>query len=179
MGIIINSLSLSATASALLDGHVGYGFRANSPSLDCAPADITQLDCSGFTRYLLYQATGKQIMLPDGSSNQESWCKSYKLAKVAYSTAASHDAWLRIAFIEASSGNPGHVWFVHNGLTLESHSGTGPDQRSWNTPVLKQGVSALLQDGTDVPPQVGANHYSGTKKLGWRALIAMNWLATA
>jgi hypothetical protein len=145
MGIIINADLLTATSSALLDGHIGYSLGAKAPSLDCAPADISQLDCSGFSRYLLYQATDKQIMLPDGSSNQLSWCKTNRLAKVAYSNAASYDGWLRIAFIEPNKKRAGHVWFVLNGMTLESHAGKGPDQRSWRTPVLVQEVTACYK----------------------------------
>jgi len=151
---------LTATVSALLDGHIGYSLGAKAPSLNCAPADVTQLDCSGFTQYFFYQATGMQILPPDGISNQLAWCKKCGLQKVAYSTAALNDGWLRIAFIESNTKQAGHVWFVLNGLTLESHEGTGPDRRIWRTPVLVKEVAACYKMAltynllTGAPPMI-------------------------
>jgi hypothetical protein len=141
VSILIDQSRLSAVCASLFDGHVAYCYGAKA-SLTADPATIQQIDCSGFVRYLTYQATNGQIVLPDGSWNQHRWCKSRKLSKVAYSTAAKRDGWLRIAFIESTASHAGHVWLVLNGMTLESDGSKGPDQRPWNYSILRKEVGA-------------------------------------
>jgi hypothetical protein len=137
---------LLEVSGKLMDGHVSYGLGSKAPSLDCDPAAITKIDCSGFVRYLLYQATDNQVVLPDGSWHQREWCQGKKLAKVDYEEAGSSDGWLRIAFISPRKGHAGHVWLILEGQTLESHGKTkGPDRRPWNTRVLTAGVSACFR----------------------------------
>ena len=140
MSIFISQNHLVAVCAGLLDGHVHYGFGAKASSLDVDPAAIGHIDCSGFIRYVTYRATDRHIKLQDGSWNHHAWCKAQKLSEVAYSTAALVDGWLRIAFIEPSKTHSGHVWFVLNGLTLESHGGKGPDRRPWNCRILASEV---------------------------------------
>jgi hypothetical protein len=139
-------------AGELMDGHVSYGLGSKAPSLHCKPSQITKIDCSGFVRYLIYQATDRRVIIHDGSVQQREWCEGHGLAKVDYSSAAKNDGWLRIAFIsprkahKGSKAVPGHVWLVLNGRTLESHGKhIGPDRRPWDTPVLKQHVAACYK----------------------------------
>lgn len=131
---------LKAVRNELLDGHISYRLGAKA-RLDAEPSTITHLDCSGFVRYLLYQASDKSLLLPDGSWIQREWCQKQKLEPVNYATAAECDGWLRIAFIDPKPNKAGHVWLIRNGQTLESHGRRiGPNQRPWDTPVLQKGV---------------------------------------
>jgi hypothetical protein len=150
--IWINAAVLLDLARQLMDGHIKYGFGSKA-RFQTKPEEIKAIDCSGFVRYLIYKATDGQVQMPDGSWNQDHWCKTSLLERADYATAASMDGWLRIAFIpvkKATAGRPGHpghkghaghVWLVLNGLTLESHGGKGPDRRPWDTAVLKSQVS--------------------------------------
>ena len=108
-------------------------------------SEIKSCDCSGFVRYVLYHSSDQQLKIHAGSWHQEEWCKSTLLAKVDYSTAANSDGWLRIAFLPKKNGKPRHVWFVLNGLTIESRGGKGPDRRAWDTPVLKKNAHACFK----------------------------------
>jgi hypothetical protein len=138
--VFIDSQYLLEISQKLMDGHVSYGWGSKAPSLSCDTSKIHRLDCSGFVRYLLYQASDSQLLLPDGSYIQHDWCKHSGLARVDYSSASANDGWLRIAFIPPAKHHAGHVWLILNGLTLESHGGKGPDRRAWNSKVLKTGV---------------------------------------
>ncbi len=135
-------LELSAE---LMDGHVKYVFGAK-PLLTKSAADVTEADCSGFVRYLLYHASDKRVKMPSGSWTQEDWCKKSGLPAVEYSTAALSDGWLRIAFLPKKDGHPRHVWLILNGQTIESHGRTiGPDRRLWDLPKLKNDAHACFK----------------------------------
>jgi hypothetical protein len=128
--------------AALMDGHIKYGMGAKARSLNADPADIKAIDCSGFTRYLLYRATDGQVNMVDGSDEQNAWCKRRHLRSETYTHVAGlMDGHLRIAFIprvykDGKVARAGHVWLVMDGKTLESHGSKGPSRRIWNTPVL-------------------------------------------
>ncbi len=146
MSIFIEYNYLMELCDALMDGHITYGMGAKAP-LDAQPADIRRIDCSGFTRYLIYQATDHEVKLVDGSDEQHAWCRKHKLASEDYmKSAASKDGKLRIAFIprlyaDGKLKKAGHVWLVHNGLTMESHGGVGPSRRPWNSSPLTSRVN--------------------------------------
>jgi len=135
------SSRLKSVRDQLLAGHISYQLGAKA-RLDALPTTIQHIDCSGFVRYLLYQASDRQLVMPDGSWKQREWCQKQRFEAVNYATAAECDGWLRIAFINPKPQRAGHVWLIRNGLTLESHGRTkGPDQRMWNTQVLQENVS--------------------------------------
>lgn len=138
------SLSLMETIFNNVDGRVGYLLGAKSPNLTCDTADIRQIDCSGFSRYVLARSSGQRLILPDGSQNQLAWCLSEGLHRVnPYSgvqSAAADPSRLFIAFLTPGKDGIGHVWLLRsrNGemQTRESHGHHGVDARDWNNPNL-------------------------------------------
>src|SRR5262245_61608512 len=119
--------------AALMDGHIEYSMGAKARPLTADPADIKVIDCSGFTRYLIYRATDGQVNMPDGSDEQNAWCKRRSLRSEKYMHVAGlKDGNLRIAFIpreykDGKLARAGHVWLVMDGKTLESHGSRGPN----------------------------------------------------
>ena len=144
MLIIIDGIHLFGLCRKLMDGHIHYGFGSKT-ALSSRPEDITSIDCSGFVRYLMYQASSAALRMPDGSVVQNEWCGHQQLPLVNYRDAARHDQLIRIAFLPPHHGHAGHVWLIHQGRTLESHGGKGPDRRIWNTPVLIGGVTQCYE----------------------------------
>lgn len=136
--IQINREHLLELCADLMDGHIVYAMGAKARTLHAEPADIPALDCSGFTRYLIFQATDGQVHLPDGSDEQNTWCVRQHLRPDSYAHVAGlGDGTLRIAFIPREYKNgrlhrAGHVWLLVDGRTLESHGSKGPDRRDWN-----------------------------------------------
>ena len=122
-------------------GTVKYKLGAK-PVINAEPGTFTKSDCSGYLRWILHQATWLKIIPPDGSWNQHEWCKRQDFKLCPYSDAAKSDSILRIAFIEAHDGKPGHVWLVISGKTIECCSRRGACRRAWNGPTLKNSVSA-------------------------------------
>jgi hypothetical protein len=123
-----------------------YRLGAKAPSLSCDSADISAIDCSGESRYLLAKATEQKLIIPDGSVNQHSWCEAWNLTKADYLHVATALPWMiYICFIEPTGRHPGHVWLVHDGDTLESHGGVGVTSRRWSAPVLMRQVSACYE----------------------------------
>lgn len=130
------------------DGHIKYSLGAK-PKMSAAPEDIKTSDCSGFVRYLLYNATNGVINCsPSGGTWwQNKWCKDNSLEVVEYATAADNDGWLRIAFIHGGKSKIGHVWLILGGKTIECHGGKGANRRPWDTKVLKDGVDVCYKLG--------------------------------
>jgi hypothetical protein len=139
----IDSARLMSLCDQLMDGHIHYGFGAKA-ALGASPASIHAIDCSGFVRYLMYQATNGHLTMPDGSWIQQEWCDHRKLKAVTYSSTAANDPILRIAFLPPTTHHhhhhAGHVWLILGGQTIESHGGAGPSRRPWNTPILLNNV---------------------------------------
>jgi hypothetical protein len=131
-------------SNQLMDGHVKYSYGAKA-ALDKEPSDVTALDCSGFSRYLLYKASNTAIVLPNGSANQKVYCDNQKLTKVEYSTCGEKDGWLRIGFLAKNGSVPGHVWLILDSLTLESCGDKGPTRRPWDQGVLKKNIWACYK----------------------------------
>jgi cell wall-associated NlpC family hydrolase len=119
----------------------GIGYHLGSKAALGAPiSTIQKIDCSGFVRYAIYYASGGSVKMPDGSWVQDEWCKKQGFTSVPYKRdACLGDDRLRIAFMHGTA--IGHVWFILNGQTIESHGGVGPDRRDWATPILVHNVS--------------------------------------
>lgn len=122
-------------------GRARYRLGAK-PKMEAIPGTPGFLvaDCSGYVRWLLYNLGIKDV--PDGSWNQEKWCITRKFKPTSYANAGLKDDRLRIAFISAKAGTPGHVWLTINGQTIESCGGVGTTRRPWDTPTIKQKVAA-------------------------------------
>jgi hypothetical protein len=135
------SLILLETIFNNMDGRVGYLLGAKAPSLACDTSDIRQIDCSGFTRYILARASAQRLILPEGSQNQLAWCLQEGLHRVnPYSgvqSAARDPSRLFIAFLTPGADGIGHVWLLRSRdgemQTRESHGGgVGVDSRPWD-----------------------------------------------
>jgi hypothetical protein len=136
-------LSLSfARAKAFLQAcmtstpRVTYGLGAKVPFLNAVPGrDFTKVDCSGFVREAVREATTPTLAFPDGSVVQHDWVDGQHFQKCSsVNDGKLDDGMMRIAFLrpqDVSSGI-GHVVLILAGKTLESHGGTGPDSRPWD-----------------------------------------------
>ena len=114
-------------------------------ALGSEPSPNTRtVDCSGYVRWLLYGATLGQTAMPDGSWNQQAWVREQGFEEVPYSDCARRDGRLRIAFINPRKRKVGHVWLCISASTIESWGGHGAGRRSWDTPVLRNNVSACF-----------------------------------
>lgn len=135
---------------------VKYGLGAKAPHLDIDPGKIKKIDCSGFVRYAIYQATGGQLKIPDGSQNQRAWCDDQGLHRLAQykDVLYVNEKRIFLAFIRPGHngcGPVGHVWFITSldgdnvPDTMESHGGVGVDSRPWNYPVLRKQVYSCYE----------------------------------
>lgn len=128
-----------------------YGLGAKAP-LHAPAGSFHRIDCSGYSRVLLFNATGGELVIPDGSQNQRAWAED-NLREVKYADAAKYMTGKRlfIAFIkpfEHGCGPVGHIWLLCDGdpgpgvesETIESCGGIGPASRRWNTGVLTREV---------------------------------------
>ena len=117
---------------------VGYGLGAKINPVDTQPpgnGGFTKVDCSGFVRAALRRATPHppRLQFPDGSVVQHDWVRAQGFTKVTVADGQNTDGIVRIAFLKPqdSPSNIGHVVLLHNGRTIESHGGVGPDSRPW------------------------------------------------
>jgi len=123
---------------------VKYKYAAKAPNINCKPTAIKRIDCSGFVRWLIHNASNGEVTMPDGSWNQNAWCHSLGLKKTAYSNCALLDNRLRIAFIGC---HPiGHVWLCFNSKTIESYGGHGVGRQSWRVYQKKVDICYVLTD---------------------------------
>lgn len=123
-------------------GKVKYLLGAKPSLADVSEVKFTLSDCSGWVRWLLNAASGGVVLIPDGSSRQNDWCRAQRFKITDYRKNASwKDGRLRIAFMPASAGRPGHVWLIFNGRTIECCGGRGVCRRVWNTRSLLSRVT--------------------------------------
>lgn len=105
-----------------------------NPDADSSEVRAAYVDCSGYVRWLLHRATDGQFEPLDGSFIQHDRVKEIGFKKSSVANGLLKDDVLRIAFLPPGKiGKIGHVALIYNGKTLESHGGTGPDTRIWNT----------------------------------------------
>ena len=119
---------------------VSYGLDAKAPNDASqpgapAPPGFVKLDCSGFVRAVIRRSTTpKMTQFPDGSVQQHDWVRAQGYPKATVADGGSLDGKVRIAFLppHATPDHIGHVVLLHEGQTLESHGGVGPDRRNWS-----------------------------------------------
>lgn len=113
---------------------VKYGLGSKAPTMTAVPGkDFKAIDCSGFVRWALYQATGNRFVLADGSVQQHEAIASAGFKRSAPEALLAKDGAVRIMFLsQKDGGGVGHVALVYNGTTFESHGGVGPDSRLVN-----------------------------------------------
>lgn len=124
-----------ARAEAFLDAcmtsvpRVGYKLGAKVQSGEEPGKGLRAVDCSGFVREVMRRATNLGPRFPDGSVIQHDWIRARGFAPASFLNA---DA-VYIAFLSPndSPSKIGHVVLIHDGKTLESHGGVGPDARPW------------------------------------------------
>jgi hypothetical protein len=98
----------------------GYG---DKPALDADSSTISRADCSGFTRWVVYRASG--VTIPEGSVEQHAWAQA-NLKSVPF-VEARNDQTNRMfqCFIVPSdvNDNIGHTYFLQNGSSFECCGG--------------------------------------------------------
>lgn len=98
------------------------------------PEDVIRkgVDCSGLTWWLMIAITDGKVELPHGSVNQREWCEAQGFKRSTVEAAKRKDGVVRMAFLRPEDNKGvGHVAFVLDGETIESHGGAGPDRRPW------------------------------------------------
>jgi cell wall-associated NlpC family hydrolase len=140
-------LSVLEATFRSMAGRVRYLMGAKAPSIDCDPARITRLDCSGWVRYAIHRAGGPT--LPDGSVQQREWAVAHGLRRLAHYSDVHYTAddpdRLFLCFLAPNAGKAGHVWLVRAGRTMESCGGRGVCSRSWDTAVLALNADAAYE----------------------------------
>jgi cell wall-associated NlpC family hydrolase len=122
--------------------YIKYRLGAKARMAAVPVEDFRSIDCSGFVRWLVYNSTHGEVLMPDGSWHQQEWVKSQGFKRTDYKYAGLNDSRVRIAFINTKGKKVGHVWLIVNSQTIESYSGRGAGRRPWNTPVLLKNVDA-------------------------------------
>ena len=118
-----------------------------APPIFDYPPTFSTIDCSGFARWAMYHATAGQVVMPDGSVNQNDWCAAQGLKHHAIAEGQDYTSGMGLnvlyaCFCRAGSRGEGigHVWYVAGTgsqlWTLESHGGVGPSTRLATTGVL-------------------------------------------
>ncbi len=113
---------------------VTYGLGKKVPFHGATPGrDFKKVDCSGFVRETIWRATNPRLNFKDGSVVQHDWIRAQGFTKSTKEAAMASDNVVRIVFLrpQDAPSRIGHVALVHNGRTLESHGGTGPNSRAW------------------------------------------------
>lgn len=127
---------------------VTYQMGAKADPCGADPIPYSEIDCSGFARDLLAEATAGVALeagLPDGSWNQDAWYGKVGVKRTVYANCGENDGILRVAvhLPGGRGGDPtGHTWFclssppppgvVKVPESIESYGENGPGRRPWN-----------------------------------------------
>jgi len=107
------------------------------PDLRALPGQgFREADCSGFVRWLIYQASYGKTKMPLGSWHQRRWCERMGFKLTDYAHTALSDNRLRIGFTNPKAKRAGHVWLIFNRASIECYGGRGAGRRAWDTSVL-------------------------------------------
>ena len=138
--IYVNGIELLNRSQQLIDSGVKYDLGSKAKPVTCEPGDIRKIDCSGFVQYMMYHTCNAKLR--GGSYYQNKWFEENRFQSVDYASHASKkDNILRLGYFKKGKGMvAGHIWFVLNGMTIESFGGKGPGRRPWNEPKLLKNV---------------------------------------
>ena len=106
--------------------NAGYRLGAKARMSD-KPEEVTEIDCSGVVRYAIYRLGGGKI--PDGSWHQDRYFSENGYKVSGKYACFLRDNILRLLYMPAKNGKPGHIAFCLNGRTYESWGGNGPGSR--------------------------------------------------
>lgn len=128
--------AIKAFLQACRDAGVTYGRKAGNkvPFHGARPGiDFKHVDCSGFVREAVWRPTTPHLNIIDGSVRQHDWIRSSGFERSTRADTLQRDGVIRIAFLrpQDSPSGIGHVAFVHDAFTIESHGGVGPNSRPW------------------------------------------------
>ncbi len=116
-----------------VSAHVRYLMGGKAHDLMAVPLDVSEIDCSGFMRWLLYHATRGALLMPDGSCNEGEDLSQLGFKPTDPQNCALADGHVRVCIhIADDKDDTGHIWLVLNGITYESHGGVGVSSRAWN-----------------------------------------------
>lgn len=100
--------------------------------LSLEPGQFHAVDCSGYTRWLIWHASSGRVTFVDGSAQQHEQAEHAGFKRSSVEAGKMRDGALRIAFLSPEDGGGvGHVALLLNGSTIESHGHHGPDSREW------------------------------------------------
>lgn len=130
--ISLNVARMAQLTAACRAADVSYGLGSKAPSLDSEPGTgFKRIDCSGFVRWLIWKASGRTVRMPDGSWIQHEWIREHGFKQSTVEAGKLLDGRVRVAIMTPHGGGVGHIALIHNGRTMESHGGKGPDRRPW------------------------------------------------
>lgn len=115
----------------------------SKPSLGLESWQVKTADCSGYIRYLLYRASNRQLVTPEGSVEIHELFSGL-LTPCEFVATKNIDGIVRVSFIPETKDHAGHIWLTLNGHTIECYGGHGAGSRQWNTPILKNEVIATF-----------------------------------
>lgn len=114
---------------------VKYLWDAKAVPLDVDESTITHLDCSGFSRLVIFHALGQpsDYSFPDGSVTQREWCTAHGFKTSEVVDGELKDGAIRIAFWPETSAHAGHVMLLPgDGYTCECDGEQGVGRRLWS-----------------------------------------------
>ncbi len=114
--------------------HVGYRLGAKAAHLNARPGEgFKSIDCSGFVRWLVWNASTDHVALLDGSVQQHEQIRLLGFKPSSVADARREDNVVRAAFLSPlAGGGVGHVALIWQGKTIESCGAAGPSRRPWN-----------------------------------------------
>jgi hypothetical protein len=127
---LIHLYNLRNRFAESLRWHVKYDFGAKFSDVKKNPPGGAYVDCSGYSRWLLYHGSDGGLMLPDGSWNQLEAIEEKGFSQRVYrNVLKDRTGAVYIAFFKPTRFKPGHVWLLQDGLTMESYGGHGIGSR--------------------------------------------------
>jgi cell wall-associated NlpC family hydrolase len=126
-------------------GHVQYVWGAK-PNINLLPGQFHSSDCSGFVRWILHYVSNGTLTIPEGTWSEAQWFKAQGFKPTTFAMCANEDDRLRLCVFTQKGGEPGHIWLVANGKTIECSGGKGVNRRAWDTLAAHKPTTFVLTD---------------------------------
>ena len=143
--LAISGAKIAELTQSLVDAGISYRMGAKIEPLSLQASDlvangIDAVDCSGMSRWLTFHSLGQpaDFNMVDGSVEQHQQFIDVGFKVSDYEDAKNKDGIVRVAFLKPIYDDAGllkeagHVLFIWNGTTYESHGGVGPGTREWD-----------------------------------------------